>query len=75
MDPFVALHSGSLKLASQPTVMHRKKQTMGFNDDIHLDVWREIEISLLKEYQLHHDLSDNLCVFGLENAKVAIKKK
>lgn len=48
---------------------------MGFNDSIHLDVCREIEISLLKEYQLHHDLSDNLCVFGLEKAKIAIKKK
>ena len=48
---------------------------MGFNDDIHLDVCREIEISLLKEYEFHHDISDSICVFGLENAKVAIKKK
>ncbi|MBT8362149.1 MAG: hypothetical protein HKP41_20585 [Desulfobacterales bacterium] len=48
---------------------------MGLNDDRHLDVLREIEICLRAEYELHPDLLDNICVFGLENAKIAIKKK
>lgn len=66
--------ASALAPSAELNVMQRNKN-MGFNDDIHLDVCREIEISLLKEYELHPDLSDILCVFGLENAKVAIKKK
>ena len=48
---------------------------MDFNDDIHLDICEEIEICLRQEYEAHPDLSDNTCIFGLENAKIAIKKK
>lgn len=48
---------------------------MGFNEDIHLDVCRDIEICLRNQYDLNPDLTDNTCIFGLENAQIAIKKK
>ena len=48
---------------------------MESRDDIHLDVLIEIEQSLMSEYERNADLNDTICVFGLENAVVAIKKK
>ena len=48
---------------------------MDFNDDPHLDVCQNIEVGLKAEYEAHPDLTDLLCVFGLENAVIAIKQK
>jgi hypothetical protein len=48
---------------------------MDFNDDIHLDVCQNIEVGLKEQYELYPELTDNLCVFGLEQAIVALKKK
>jgi hypothetical protein len=45
-----------------------------FNDDKHLDVCHSIELGLKRQYELHPDLTDSLCIFALENGKVAIKK-
>ncbi|MDP2784003.1 MAG: hypothetical protein Q8O38_05350 [Sulfurimicrobium sp.] len=46
-----------------------------FNEDKHLDVCQNIEVGLKAEYELHPELTDNLCIFGLENAAIAIKQK
>ncbi|MBL8416074.1 MAG: hypothetical protein JNM42_16710 [Propionivibrio sp.] len=48
---------------------------MDFNDDRHLDVCQAIEIELKAEYEIHPELTDTLCVFGLENAIIATKKE
>ncbi len=48
---------------------------MDFNDDMHLDVLQNIEAGLKVQYELHPELTDSLCVSGLENAVIAIKKK
>jgi len=48
---------------------------MDFNDDTHLDVCQNIEAGLKAEYEFHPDLTDNLCIIGLENATIAIKQK
>lgn len=48
---------------------------MDFNDDAHLDVCQNIEVGLKAMYELHPDLTDGLCVLGLENAITAIKKE
>ncbi len=47
---------------------------MDFNDDAHLDVCREIEVRLKAAYQMHPELTDELCIFGLENAVIAVKQ-
>jgi len=49
--------------------------SMDFNDDEHLDVCQNIEVGLRMQYERHPELTDTLCMFALENAKVAIKKK
>ncbi len=46
-----------------------------FNDDAHLDVCQNIEIGLKKQYELNPDLTDVICIFALDNAKVAVKKQ
>lgn len=47
---------------------------MDFGDDEHIDVCQNIEVGLKREYELHPEMSDILCVFALEGAKTAIKK-
>ncbi|MES2258737.1 MAG: hypothetical protein V4724_09465 [Pseudomonadota bacterium] len=46
-----------------------------FSDDKHMDVCREIEIGLKRQYEIHPDLTDGLCSLALDNAKIAIKQK
>jgi hypothetical protein len=48
---------------------------MDFNDDSHLDVCQNIEVGLKAQYELHPELTDSLCVFGLEHGIIAIKQK
>lgn len=48
---------------------------MGFENDEHLDVCQNIEVGLKRQYELHPELTDTLCVFGLENAVIAVKQK
>ncbi len=48
---------------------------MGFEDDEYLDVCQNIEFGLVKQYEHHPDLTDTICIFALEQAKVAIKKQ
>jgi len=48
---------------------------MDFNDDDHLDVCQNIEVGLKKQYEINPALTDSICVFALENAKIAIKKE
>ncbi|MGA8148180.1 MAG: hypothetical protein WB870_11480 [Gallionellaceae bacterium] len=45
-----------------------------FNDDIHLDVCQNIEAGLKIQYEIFPELTDNLCVLGLDNAVIAIKQ-
>jgi hypothetical protein len=46
-----------------------------FNDDDHLDVCQNIEVGLKQQYESVPTLTDSLCIFALENAKVAVKKQ
>ena len=46
---------------------------MDYTDDIHLDVCQNIEVGLKIEYERNLKFTDNLCIFGLENAAIAIK--
>ena len=48
---------------------------MNFIEDVHLEVCLIIEVGLKAEYELHPDLTDKLCIFGLENAAIAIRQK
>ena len=48
---------------------------MDFNDDDLLDVCQNIEAGLKKQYEMNPALTDSICVFALENAKIAIKKE
>ena len=43
-------------------------------DDEHLDVCQNIEAGLKQVYEHHADLTDAICLFALENAKIAIRK-
>jgi hypothetical protein len=47
---------------------------MSFEDDEHLDVCQNIEVGLVAAYERHPGLTDALCIFGLENAKTAVKQ-
>ena len=47
---------------------------MGFENDEHLDVCQNIEFGLMKQYEINPALTDSLCVFALDQAKVAIKQ-
>jgi hypothetical protein len=44
-----------------------------FGDDIHLDVCQNIEVGLKNQYEIFPQMTDNLCIFGLENSVIAIK--
>jgi hypothetical protein len=46
-----------------------------FNDDPHLDVCQNIEFGLKREYETNEDLTDAMCILGLESAKIAIRKR
>jgi|SRR3990172_10016722 len=48
---------------------------MDFNDDKHLDVCQNIEVGLKEQYELNPALTDAICIFALDNAKVAVKKQ
>ncbi len=48
---------------------------MDFNDDEHLDICQNMEVGLRKQYELHPELTDTMCIFALENSKTAIKKE
>lgn len=48
---------------------------MDLNNDAHLDVCQNIEIGLKRQYELNSDLTDSLCAFALDNAKIAVKKR
>ena len=48
---------------------------MGFEDDEHLDVCQNIEFGLKAEYEANPALTDVVCMYALDNAKVAVKKK
>lgn len=47
---------------------------MGLDDDDHLDVCQNIEVGLKEQYELLPDLTDTLCIFALDAAKVAVKQ-
>ena len=47
---------------------------MDFDDDEHLDVCQNIEAGLKQQYERHADLTDSICIFALENAKIAVRK-
>ncbi len=47
---------------------------MDLSDDPHIDLLQDIESGLKAEYERHPSLTDTLCMFGLENAKVAVKQ-
>jgi hypothetical protein len=46
---------------------------MDFGNDPHIDVCQNIEVGLKAEYERHSGLTDTLCIFALESAKVACK--
>src|SRR5882724_8247368 len=48
---------------------------MDFNDDEHLDVCQNIEVGLKAQYELNAELTNTICIFALDNAKIAIKKR
>jgi len=48
---------------------------MDFNDDEHIDVCQNIEIGLKEQYERYPEITDSMCIFALENAKIAIKKE
>jgi hypothetical protein len=47
---------------------------MNLANDEHLDVLQNIEVGLKKLYEEHPDLTDQLCAYALDNAKIAVKK-
>ena len=48
---------------------------MNSDDDRLLDVLQNIEVGLKTQYELDPDLTDSLCVFALDNAKIAVKQQ
>ncbi len=48
---------------------------MDFNDDDHIDVCQNIEFGLKEQYEQNLAITDSMCIFALDNAKIAIKKK
>ena len=48
---------------------------MDLSDDKHLDVCQNIEVGLRKQYELHAGLTDAVCIFALDAAKIAVKKR
>ncbi len=48
---------------------------MDLNDDKHLDVCEAIESELRKQYDLQPELTDTLCIWAIDNAKIGIKQQ
>ena len=48
---------------------------MDFSGDEHIDVCHNIEVGLKEQYDLNPSITDSMCIFALENAKIAIKKE
>ncbi len=48
---------------------------MSFKDDDHIDVCQSIEAGLKEQYEMDSRITDSVCIFALENAKIAIKKE
>lgn len=48
---------------------------MGFEDDEHLDVCQNIEFGLKGQYEANPALTDSICIYALDNAKVAVKQQ
>ncbi|MDB5756309.1 MAG: hypothetical protein JWR56_2737 [Massilia sp.] len=48
---------------------------MELNNDFHLAVCQSIESGLRAEYDETHELTDALCVLGLDNSIIAVKQK
>ena len=46
-----------------------------WKEDEHLDVCQNIEFGLKTAYEKHPGLTDMLCINGLENAAIAVKKE
>ena len=48
---------------------------MNYGNDPHLDVCQNIEVGLKHEYETNPRMTDAICIFALENAKIAIKQQ
>lgn len=48
---------------------------MDLSDDEHLDACQNIEAGLREQYEHHPDLTDSICIFALDNAKIAVRKQ
>ena len=48
---------------------------MTTDSDKHLDVCQNIETGLKHQYEVDPRLTDTMCVFALENAKIAVKQR
>lgn len=44
-------------------------------NDKHLDVCLDIELGLKKQYQTNPELTDSVCIFALDAAKIAVKQQ
>jgi hypothetical protein len=52
-----------------------RERLVDLNDDKDLDICQNIEVGLKSQYEQHLELTDSLCIFALENAKIAIRKQ
>lgn len=48
---------------------------MNDGNDAHLDVCQNIEVGIKYEYETNPRLTDTICIFALDNAKIAIKQQ
>ncbi len=48
---------------------------MDFADDPNLDVCQNIEYGLAEQYRENSKLTDAMCIFALEQAKIAVKQQ
>ena len=48
---------------------------MPLNDDKFLDICQNIEAGLKLEYERHPELTDQMCAYALDRAKVAVKQR
>lgn len=46
-----------------------------FENNLFLDICQNIEVILKLVYETQSDMSDTLCMLGLDNAKIAIKQE
>jgi hypothetical protein len=47
---------------------------MNFGDDKYLDVCQNIESGLKREYERNRELTDEMCAYALDRAKIAVKQ-